>query len=409
MDSTQSLPLLNNGSEASLPPGAAPSTSAFDARATSFSGLSTARREALAAVRSGSIGHNATRRPGSNPPSSFGLSTPLPSQRSLSGTLTRQSSSRAATIRNMPTVYPALLSRVAEAFKQLLVLSEIVKDGITYKDAFDGRMAVGIIGEIIKTPDRNLALLLGRALDAQKFFHDVTYDHRLRDSANEVYQFKERLTAPYINDNPVTDSPMSDHAGLARAQSSGRHTQWTGDSGSIQNSDSASFFASQNPTPATSTTTLNQPSSPHLSKVHSGSTVPLPVTEAMDAEDDDLPQGVFTLLTDCYSPTCSRDSLCYSINCPRRLEQMKRLNMKPQPGLTRKISEESLHDVKVRPPAAGVVYKLTDRRQGHCGSNPCRRRFWTASMIRRRNARKRSMRLSTPSATLCGTWSTSAM
>jgi len=202
---------------------------------------------------------------------------------------------------------------------------------------------------------------------------------------------------------------MSDHAGLARAQSSGRHTQYTGDSGSIQNSDSASFFASQNPTPATSTTTLNQPSSPHLSKVHSGSTVPLPVTEAMDAEDDDLPQGVFTLLTDCYSPTCSRDSLCYSINCPRRLEQMKRLNMKPQPGLTRKISEESLHDVKVRPPAAGVVYKLTDRRQGHCGSNPCRRRFWTASMIRRRNARKRSMRLSTPSATLCGTWSTSAM
>ena len=68
--------------------------------------------------------------------------------------------------------------------------------------------------------------------------------------------------------------------------------------------------------------------------------------EGGDTEDD-LPVGVFTLLTDCYSPTCSRDSLCYSINCPRRLEQMKRLNMKPQPGLTRKLSQESLHEVKV--------------------------------------------------------------
>lgn len=68
--------------------------------------------------------------------------------------------------------------------------------------------------------------------------------------------------------------------------------------------------------------------------------------EDVDLEDD-LPVGVFTLLTDCYSPTCSRDSLCYSINCPRRLEQMKRLNMKPQPGLTRKISNESIHDIKV--------------------------------------------------------------
>ncbi|KAJ7730635.1 hypothetical protein B0H14DRAFT_2998844 [Mycena olivaceomarginata] len=62
------------------------------------------------------------------------------------------------------------------------------------------------------------------------------------------------------------------------------------------------------------------------------------------AEEDEapLPSGVFTLLADCYSPTCSRDQLCYSIACPRRLEQQARLNMKPQPGLRKEASRESL-------------------------------------------------------------------
>ena len=56
-----------------------------------------------------------------------------------------------------------------------------------------------------------------------------------------------------------------------------------------------------------------------------------------------LPSGVFTLLTDCYSPTCSRDHLCYSIACPRRLEQQSR----QQPGLVKQASRESLGDVAV--------------------------------------------------------------
>jgi len=333
MDSTTSLPLMSTDS---LPPGAAPSTSVFDARSTSFSGSSGARQEAIAAARSGSVGHNTTRRSiGGNPPSSYPFTSPHQSQRSLSGTLTRSNSTRTATLRAVPNIYPALLSRVADSFRQLVTLSEYVKDGITYKDAFDGRLAVGIIAEVIKTPDRNLALLLGRALDAQKFFHDVTYDHRLRDNAMEIYQFKERLTAPYINEAPVTDSPMSDHR-------VGPRPPYT-DSGSLHASDSASFFASTNPTPATSATNLTLPGSPKLlTKVARGTK-----DDALLDSEDDLPVGVFTLLTDCYSPTCSRDSLCYSINCPRRLEQMKRLNMKPQPGLTRKISSESLHEVKV--------------------------------------------------------------
>lgn len=224
----------------------------------------------------------------------------LPSNRSIR-TLNRSQSRQI-----VPSIYPALLSRVAEVFKQLCSLTELIKDGITYKDSFDGRTAVTIIADIIKTPDRNLALLLGRALDAQKMFHDVTYDHRLRDNPNEVYQFKERLSAPFMPGVP-NDSPMSEH-GLARAMS-----DRTPESSSLQISDSQA-------------------------------SLPAPAKQVED--DDDLPVGVFTLLTDCYSPTCSRESLCYSINCPRRLEQMKRLNMKPT-GLSRKLSEESIHDVKV--------------------------------------------------------------
>ncbi len=157
--------------------------------------------------------------------------------------------------RRAPLVYPALLSRVADTFRERIGLAEREKDGLMYKNAFTGAEAVDLIAFVIKTTDRNLALLLGRSLDAQKFFHDVTYDHRLRDSQGEVYQFRETLL-----------------------------------------------------------------------------------------EDTSEVNGVFTLLTECYSPTCTRDRLCYSIACPRRLEQQARLNMQPQPGLKRADSRASLHE-----------------------------------------------------------------
>jgi len=153
-----------------------------------------------------------------------------------------------------PLVYPALLSRVADVFKDRIQVGDRLKNELTYKSGFTGAEGVDMISYIIKTSDRNLALLLGRALDAQKFFHDVTYEHRLRDSSCEVYQFKDGL-----------------------------------------------------------------------------------VDEAHEVN------GVFTLLTECYSPTCTPNQLCYSIACPRRLEQQARLNMKPQPGLKRQDSRSSLH------------------------------------------------------------------
>ncbi|ODN82498.1 rho guanyl-nucleotide exchange factor [Cryptococcus wingfieldii CBS 7118] len=326
MESTLSLPLPT--SDHPLPPGAAPG---FEVRSTSFSGSTRSGEHTLKGRGSGFL-----HRHSHDHSNSFSISrhTSVPPA-------TRQALSA------LPPIYPALLSAVAGAFKQIITLGDLVKDGITYKDSFEGRLAVAVIAEIIKTPDRNLALLLGRALDAQKFFHDVTYDHRLRDNPHELYQFKERLATPWLEgqENGGTESPKSEPGGLGRNGSgkslnmgmgmglgSGlralRQARPNSDTLSMQTSGSATSLTS---TPATS-----------LAPSRSGTLG----VDLNPEEDEDLPVGVFTLLTDCYSPTCSRDSLCYSINCPRRLEQMKRLNMKPEPGLTRKLSRESLHEVK---------------------------------------------------------------
>ena len=84
--------------------------------------------------------------------------------------------------------------------------------------------------------DRNLAVILGRALGAQGFIHDVTYSRKLRDSSKEIYKCQQDTTTK--------------------------------------------------------------------------------------KEDQVLPTGVFTLLTDCYVSTCSKDRICYSVSCPRRLAQV---------------------------------------------------------------------------------------
>ncbi|KAI8824483.1 CNH domain-containing protein [Fimicolochytrium jonesii] len=152
------------------------------------------------------------------------------------------------------TYYPAILSQVAYVFRKLVPTASRYKDSLEYTDCFIGRDAVDILSTIIKSSDRNLCLLLGRALDAQGFFHDVTYNHRLRDSPNELYKFQtEQLLIADSTDEKDAGSP------------------------------------------------------------------------AKGVKDETLPNGVFTLLTHCYSPTCSADKLCYSIACPGRLEQQSRL------------------------------------------------------------------------------------
>ncbi|KAI8150179.1 CNH domain-containing protein [Fennellomyces sp. T-0311] len=161
-------------------------------------------------------------------------------------------------------LHAALLSKVAEMLQERVVVTKKVKDSIEYKDAFEGKDAVDKLAWFIGTKDRNLALLLGRALDAQKFFHDVNYEHRLRDSSNELYQFRHPTHL--------------------------RRNRFSGELEEEDEEDEKSEFN---------------------------------FMDNAANDDDHLPNGVFTILTDCYSPTCTRESLCYSVFCPRRLEQQQ--------------------------------------------------------------------------------------
>lgn len=180
-------------------------------------------------------------------PSESDASTIVASRPSRSKSVESERPPTATKIRP-PLVYPAMLSKVGECFRRKIITGDRTKNELTYKNAFSGSEAVDVLSYIIRTTDRNLALLLGRALDAQKFFHDVTYEHRLRDSQSEMYQFRENLMEEQPEEKPAVN-------------------------------------------------------------------------------------GVFVLLSECYSPTCTRDQLCYSIACPRRLEQVSRLNLKITSGL----------------------------------------------------------------------------
>lgn len=221
-----------------------------------------------------------------------------------------------------PQVYPALLSRVATKFKSSIQVGEHKKDGLIYRDAFTGQQAVDVICTIIRTSDRNLALLLGRSLDAQKLFHDVVYEHRLRDSPHEVYEFTD--SSRVIGTGTTGVVPVNARDPLMLLPSSTQVNNIPYSASTIVTSGSASSLNSDQ-------------ASSQANKVHQN---PASMHNV---------NGVFTLLTDCYSPTCTRDQLCYSISCPRRLEQQARLNLKPNGGLKRNLSMALDDDEEEKP------------------------------------------------------------
>ncbi|KAH3899908.1 Rho family guanine nucleotide exchange factor ROM2 SCDLUD_004220 [Saccharomycodes ludwigii] len=227
-----------------------------------------------------------------------------------------------------PQVYPAILSRVASRFYRNIPVGEHKKDGLVYRDSFTGQEAVDVLCSIIRTSDRNLALLLGRALDAQKLFHDVFYEHRLRDSANEVYEFA----------NPKTKTTNINNLGsvVVNAELATRELLSSGSSFNLLSSPTT------NTATTTTTTTTNNNINANSRSASSTSTISnsSDMLDAFNTSTDYIGNkvkngrstikpfninGVFILLAECYSPTCTRDKLCYSISCPRRLEQQARL------------------------------------------------------------------------------------
>lgn len=237
-----------------------------------------------------------------------------------------------------PIVYPALLSRVAKVFKESIILSINTKDGLEYHDTFTGKMAVDIICRIIRTNDRNLALLLGRSLDAQKFFRDVTYNHRLRDSINEVYAFNHVYSDVEFFHEELNNT--SKHGSFNNENQLQQLIQQN----LLQQQLPSQISTGNAPTPTLANAGLSPSldgSSTSLQNLGNNSTSAVVNGKSVNTTGVN---GVFTILTDCYSPTCTRNKLCYSIACPRRLEQQARLNLKPQGGLQRAVSRLSLHD-----------------------------------------------------------------
>ncbi|KAK6198157.1 putative rho1 gdp-gtp exchange protein 2 [Scheffersomyces amazonensis] len=231
-----------------------------------------------------------------------------------------------------PSVYPAILSKVAKSFKDNITLSINTKNGLVCHDSFTGKSAVDIICRIIRTGDRNLALLLGRSLDAQQFFHDVTYVHRLRDSIHEVYVFNP--TFAYIDLYTETDEVIDNANNLNLINNNGSFTDYNDQSPVQPQSQIQGQIQGQGQGQAL---LENVDSSTSLNNMNGGG------QELTESQETGV-NGVFTILTDCYSPTCTKYRLCYSIACPRRLEQQRRLNLKPQGGLKRADSRLSLHE-----------------------------------------------------------------
>ncbi|KAI8897330.1 hypothetical protein BC833DRAFT_621321 [Globomyces pollinis-pini] len=101
-------------------------------------------------------------------------------------------------------INPAILSQTAKRFVQSVTKTTATKDMLEYQDCFSGKHGVDVISDITGISNRHICIILGRALDAQGFFYDVTWMHRFRDSPNELYKFEE--TKP----DDTNDSLLSD-------------------------------------------------------------------------------------------------------------------------------------------------------------------------------------------------------
>ncbi|KAI9487767.1 MAG: hypothetical protein EXX96DRAFT_554588 [Benjaminiella poitrasii] len=184
--------------------------------------------------------------------------------------------------------YYALLSHLSKEFLKRMHVSTIAfKDGIQYHDVFHGVEAVDCIARILRVKDRNLALLVGRSLENQGLFHHVHYDCRLRDTENELYQFQ------YMQPEADLSSPAT----LSRRPPI-----------------PSQFMSS--PTTPTSNKFIS------LSRRSNKKQVPF-VCETVPVS------GVFSILTDCYSPTCTKNNPCYSISCPRMITHKQKSLQRP--------------------------------------------------------------------------------
>ncbi|KAJ1959992.1 RHO1 GDP-GTP exchange protein 2, partial [Dipsacomyces acuminosporus] len=218
----------------------------------------------------------------------------------------------AALLENASPVYPAMLSAVAKTFYSTMsqVLQTHLRNGLEYPQCFTGRDAVDTICAIIQTNDRNLAIVVGRALAQQKLFHDVEYERRLRDDPNELFAFEDDVVnaRAHMSDSPDDDDAEDDEdvGGRTLVSAQPKHRQ-------------------------------------------------VPETRV---------NGVFVMLTDCYSPTCSTSQPCYSVTCPRQRLQQDHLRKTAKSNVAAEMKQEKLWSMSVpKEVVKSVSRKELDRQE----------------------------------------------
>lgn len=179
----------------------------------------------------------------------------------------------------------SLLSNLALLLRDVIPRGTQVKGSVNYPHSFTGRDVVSTIESIIPnnkldwasqgmisathadTDNRQIALCIAKSLKKELFFHEVDWgSSELQDGVDEVYMFLEDSMGEHVQTANDFDVELS----------------------------RASFGGN---------------------KLHKGQ-----MTRANDLVD--LPTGVFTPLTSCYSPLCgspnaSPNTPCYSYGCPR--------------------------------------------------------------------------------------------
>lgn len=132
---------------------------------------------------------------------------------------------------------------------------------------------------------------VGRALEAQRFFHDVNYENRLIDDVVEIYQFNELLFQHVNNDHCASTTNSTD---ISTSVTSTILSIYTTD----DEEDDDDNHSLRTDTTATSTTVA--------------------INQQQQLQNTSLPIGVYTDLTHCYSPSCNNIHPCYSYTCPKR-------------------------------------------------------------------------------------------
>ncbi|KAL6611863.1 hypothetical protein U3516DRAFT_594132 [Neocallimastix sp. 'constans'] len=161
-----------------------------------------------------------------------------------------------------PLIYhSANLSEIASKFRKMIPLVTHIKDSIEYMDSFSGHDAVTTFSIILGNNNRKIAQTVGQTLEEQGMFHDVIYLHKLLDSRNHFYQFKDLAKPIAILERKETAYINSENQEIKQRK----------------------------------------------------------LDEFDKDELDELnPCGVLTNMAQCYSPTCTKNSPCYSCTCPRR-------------------------------------------------------------------------------------------